>query len=372
MYCWGQQSQSQAHWDPAGDARYSRLTVCIKCLNTQQIVHFFLTQFLPEISVAERATISSAGAAVDVQPRLSPLPPFSAFPSSSSQHSSSTNPASSISQPHPAPLALPTMPVKQEQQTVSCNPDTPQVPVNQPVTLFPHDLLPSLLLTSSHLAAPTTSVTSLKQLKTISSLSASPSPESSVRQQEQVTRERWKDSVTKVRLARDKADSDTEEEMGGNLGPTTDKPTLVPESEPQNDSAGNESDDSVEMMEPSNLEIIDIDESDNEETVSSVPVQREPPEKSVSVEFSAVSTQTFQQNEDERWGHYITLCLVSLLFMWLSLFSCDHSEKFSPLLCQSKMPVVFQVNIVSPVCVELNAHRTCLDTKINKALKMSF
>lgn len=115
-----------------------------------------------------------------------------------------------------------------------------------------------------------------------------------------MTRERWKDSVTKVRLARDKADSDTEEEMGGNLGPTTDKPTLVPESEPQNDSAGNESDDSVEMMEPSNLEIIDIDESDNEETVSSVPVQREPPEKSVSVEFSAVSTQTFQQNEDER------------------------------------------------------------------------
>ena len=194
------------------------------------------------------------------------------------------------------------MPLKQELQTVFCNPDKPQVPVNQPVTLFPHDLLPSLLLTSSHLAAPTTPVTSLNQLKTISSLSASPSPESSVRQQEQVTRERWKDSLTKVRLAGDEADSDSEEETGGNLGPTTEKPvsTLVPESEAQNDGAGNESDDSVEMVEPSNLEIIDIDESDNEETVSIVPVQREPPQKSVSVEFSAVSTQTLQQKEDGR------------------------------------------------------------------------
>lgn len=115
-----------------------------------------------------------------------------------------------------------------------------------------------------------------------------------------MTRERWKDSLTKVRLAGDEADSDSEEETGGNLGPTTEKPvsTLVPESEAQN--AGNESDDSVEMVEPSNLEIIDIDESDNEETVSIVPVQREPPQKSVSVEFSAVSTQTLQQKEDGR------------------------------------------------------------------------
>ncbi|KAM8726084.1 zinc finger protein 106 isoform 3-T3 [Acanthopagrus schlegelii] len=278
---------------------------CTAEVNSLRARRIEILQGMQELSVAERATTSSAGAAADVQSRLSPLPSFCAFPcpvSASSQHSSSTNQASSISQPHPAPLSLPTMPLKQELQTVSCNPDKPQVPVNQPVTLFPHDLLPSLLLTSSHLAAPTTPVSSLNQLKTISSLSASPSPESSVRQQEQVTRERWKDSLTKVRLAGDEADSDSEEETGGNLGPTTEKPvsTLVPESEAQNDGAGNESDDSVEMVEPSNLEIIDIDESDNEETVSIVPVQREPPQKSVSVEFSAVSTQTLQQKEDGR------------------------------------------------------------------------
>ncbi|XP_073348470.1 zinc finger protein 106 [Pagrus major] len=275
---------------------------CTAEVNSLRTRRIEILQGMQESNVAERATTSSAGAAAAVQPRLSPRPSFSAFPSSSSQHSPSTNPASSINQPHPTPLALPTMPVKQEPQTVSCNPDTSQVPVNQPVTLFPHALLPSLLLTSSHLAAPTTTVTSLKQLKTISSLSVSPSPESSVRQQEQVTRERFKDSVTTVKLARDEADSDSEEE------PTTEKPvsTLVPERDQnafaaaQKDGAGNESDDSVEMMEPYNLEIIDIDESDNEETVSNVPVQREPPQKSVSVEFNAMSTQTLQQNEDER------------------------------------------------------------------------
>ncbi len=79
----------------------------------------------------------------------------------------------------------------------------------------------------------------------------------------------------------------------------------VPESEQnaaasESDDGGNESDDSVEVMEPSNPVVIDINESDNEEAVSTVPLQQEPPQKSVNVEFSSAGTQTFQQPEDER------------------------------------------------------------------------
>ncbi len=106
------------------------------------------------------------------------------------------------------------------------------------------------------------------------------------------------------------SDSDSEEETGGNLSkePAAEKPAsiFVPEkaqsasaAAPDND-GGSESDDSVEMMEPSNLVVIDIDESDKEEAVSNVPVHREPPQKSVSVDFSSACTQTSQQNDVER------------------------------------------------------------------------
>lgn len=177
--------------------------------------------------------------------------------------------------------------------------------MNQPVPLFPSDLFPSLLLTSPRLAAPTASVSSPKQLKAECSTSVNASPESPARQQEQVTREGLKDCVKTVRLVREEADSDSE---GGNTGPAAEKPVsaFVPERD-QNASAaatgddgGDESDDSVEMMEPSNLMVINIDESDIEETVSNVPVHQEPPQKSVSVEFSSASTQTSQQNEAKR------------------------------------------------------------------------
>ncbi|XP_031178318.1 zinc finger protein 106 isoform X2 [Sander lucioperca] len=261
-------------------------------------------------NVAEKAPTLSAGANASVQPRLSPLPSFSAFPTSYSQQQSPTNQASSIS-----PLVLPTMPVKQEtvqlspagqasqfSKTLSCNSDTLQVPANQPVPLFPSDLLPSLLHQSPHLAAHTTAVTPLKQLKTECSTSANTNnfPESSAAQQT-------------VRMS---ADSDSEEEMGGNLcieqvkekEPATEKPvsTFDPKSGQNasaaaapDDDGGNESDASVKMVEPSGLVVIDIDESDNEDAPN-VPVHQEPPQKSVSVEFSSLSTQTFQQNYVER------------------------------------------------------------------------
>ncbi|XP_034756446.1 zinc finger protein 106-like isoform X2 [Etheostoma cragini] len=253
-------------------------------------------------NVAEKATFSSAGANASVQPRLSPLPSFSAFPTFYSQQQSPTNPASSIS-----PLALPAMPVKQEivqltpagqaspfPITLSCNPDILQVPANQP-------LLPSLLHQSPHLAAHTTAVTPLNQLKTECSTSANTNnlPESSAGQQT-------------VRMS---ADSDSEEEMGGNLcieqvkekEPVAEKPvsTFDPKrgqnasAAAPDDDGGNESDASVKMVEPSGLVVIDIDESDSE-AAPNVPVHQEPPEKSVSVEFSSLSTQTSQQNYTER------------------------------------------------------------------------
>ncbi|XP_037607356.1 zinc finger protein 106 isoform X3 [Sebastes umbrosus] len=260
---------------------------------------------------AERPSTSSAAA---VQPRLSPLPSSIAFPSScsssSSQQSSPTIPASSIS-----PLALPpTMQVKQEifqpptagqagqfVKTVSCNSDTlQQVPVNQPAPLFPSDLLPSLLLPSPHLAAPTAAVTAVKQLKTEHPTSPDTNdvPESSARQQ----------TVTLAREEAQSVDSDSEEEEGGNLcieevkekePAAAEKPVAAAAVAPDDDDGGNESDASVKMMEPSNLVVIDIEESDNEEAPD-VPVHQEPPQKSVSVKFNSSSTQMFQKNDAER------------------------------------------------------------------------
>lgn len=175
--------------------------------------------------------------------------------------------------------------------------------MNQPVHPLPSDLFPPLLPTS-RLAAPTTSVDSLKQLQTDCSTSVSASPESSARQQEHVTWEGLKDCGKSVRLIGEEADSDSE---GDDIQAAAEKPvsTAVPEIN-QNASAaatdndgGSESDDSVKVMEPSSFVVIDNDESDIEETVSNVPVHQEPPQKSVC-EFKSANTQTCQQNDAER------------------------------------------------------------------------
>lgn len=111
------------------------------------------------------------------------------------------------------------------------------------------------------------------------------SPESSAQQQEQVTWEGLKDCGKAVRLIREDADSESE---GENIQPAAD-----------ND-GGSKSDDLVKMVEPSNLIVIDLDESDIEEIVSNVPIHQEPPQKSVSVELKSANTQTCQQNDDDR------------------------------------------------------------------------
>ncbi|XP_031717406.1 zinc finger protein 106 [Anarrhichthys ocellatus] len=265
-----------------------QFTAEVNSLRAQRIV--ILQGMQGGYTGAEKGTTSSA----TMHPRLSPLP-SSVFPSSGQQ--SPLNPASSIS-----PLALPTMQVKQEifqqatagqaSQSAKTVSDTLQLPANQPVPLFPSDLLPSLLLPSPCLAAPTTAVTSLKQLKLECSASAGTNsyPESSAGQQ----------TATLVREETQSSDSDSEEEMGG-------KPasTLVPQrgpnasaAAPDDDDGGNESDASIEMMEPCSV-VIDIDESDSEDSPDA-PVHQEPPQKSVSVEFNSSSSQTFPQNDVER------------------------------------------------------------------------
>lgn len=247
-----------------------------------------------ESKVAERATPSPAGAAVAAaQPRLSPLPSSSAFPASASQHLPHPLQTSSIN-----PLSLPSVPVKQEPckaPAVSTRFETPQVPVNQHVSLFPPDLLPPLLLTLPNLAAPTTpatSVSSVKKLKSEDPISASPLV--SAQQQEQVTRE---ESVKTVSAVVEEDDSDSE---GENIRPAVEKPvsTVVPERNQNGASTDDdESDDSVQMVGPSN-QVIAIDDSDTEETVSIIP--QEPPPESTCVELSSVSTQTLQQIDAER------------------------------------------------------------------------
>ncbi|XP_067428776.1 zinc finger protein 106 isoform X1 [Thunnus thynnus] len=278
-------------------------------------------------NMAEKATTSSAGAADTAQPRISSLSCSSVFATSSSQLPSATNPTSSISQPPPTSLALPTISVKREicqppsaqqtsqlSQTVSFNADTPQVP------LFPSDLL---LLSPPHLAASTTATTSSKQLRPgcSSSVNTPPSAESSYKQQEHVPREGLKGSIKRESLAREEAspiESDSEEEMEGHISNKqvkgkeliAENSTFVPERHKNTPAAasdndgGNESDNSVEMMEPSDLVVIDIDESDNEgspEPGSNVPAQQEPPQKSVSVEFSSARACTSQQNVERKF-----------------------------------------------------------------------
>lgn len=258
--------------------------------------------FPGESIIAERNVTSALEPAAAVtQSQIFPLSSSAAFPTSSCLLPLQTNPVSSISRPQPASLAPPTMPLKQEieQLPLSC---TSQVPVNQSVRLFPPSLLPSLLLTSPHLASCTTSSNSLDQPRTEFTVSVSVSPESSACQQEQVRREALKDFVKTVVLI---ADTD---DQGADIRPVAEKTvsTVVPEryhnmsAVVTSNSGGSESDDSVIMMEPSNWDVINIDE-----TVANVPLHQDIPQKSDSVEYSSASTQTSHKNNAKRWGPYV-------------------------------------------------------------------
>lgn len=276
---------------------------------------FFLTYisegYCGTANAAEKATTSSAGSSL--HPRLSPLPSSIASqqPPASARASASASP-SSVPQPHPTSTAVS---VKQEvchlqntqcAKAVSSSTEAPQVHSNQPVSFFPSSLLPPLLLNPLHLAAPTSSAAS-------TSVNSLPTAESSARQQEG---EGLKDCV-KVRSTKEQAKPakrESEDETLGNPGKEEVKGKAAagnsfPEREKKASAVsldsddGNESDDSVKMMEPSNPVVIDIEESDSEEaheTVPDGPVPSESPQVSVSVEFTSVSSQTSQQVEDDK------------------------------------------------------------------------
>lgn len=172
--------------------------------------------------------------------------------------------------------------------TVPSKTDAAQVPVNQPVSLFP-----SLLLPQTHLAAPLTAAAAIAANQSNAECSTSAnillSLESSARQQQQETRAGLQDCAKTKMVAKEP------EPAGGN--PEREK------RQPVADDKGNESDDSVEMIDRSNTEVIAVDESDCEDSFGKdlkVPAQPQEPPHSVNFEFSSASTQTSQQSQDDR------------------------------------------------------------------------
>ncbi|KAM4712526.1 uncharacterized protein znf106b isoform 1-T2 [Anableps anableps] len=211
---------------------------------------------------AETTTTFSPGSAATM--------PTTSFPSSLNQQHPGAAPACFIPLPHPAPIAVP---LKQEV--------THLVTAGQVSQLF----LPSALQPTAE-----------------GSTSALP-PESSGRQRDQETRDRLKCVKTEV-LEKEIQSSDFVEGTEENRSIEQDKgkePVRGQKKASRVDDEGNESDGSVELVNSSYLDVIDIEESECEDSVETdAPAQHEDPQKSVSVEFSYASTQTSQQRETER------------------------------------------------------------------------
>ncbi|XP_034554979.1 zinc finger protein 106 [Notolabrus celidotus] len=241
-------------------------------------------------------TTSSAGAAAAVPPILSPLPSSAPLPASSTQQSLSTNPTSSSTQPCTTTVVPLTLQLKQEMckiPTVSCNPNTP--PINQPVQLFPSNLLPPLLLASPHQASPTTAVTPLQHLSADGSKLGKTSPESSTRLLAQPAREGLKEcEKTEGLVGKKEEEADAAGEKGGNVQAAESRSSAA-----LDEDKGNESDDSVRRIEPSNIVVIDTDESEKEEAGCNLPVHKEH-QKAVSMEFSSSGRKTKRENDVDR------------------------------------------------------------------------
>uniref|UniRef100_A0A1A7YI63 Zinc finger protein 106 homolog n=1 Tax=Iconisemion striatum TaxID=60296 RepID=A0A1A7YI63_9TELE len=191
-------------------------------------------------------TTSSSG----VAPIMSPS---SAFSTSMSQQPPAAAPTSFITQP------LPVVSVKKEVSPLLVQADAP--------------LFPSNLLQQSHSAAAPSS--------SAARLAAETSTEPSAVKVK-----------TQVEPQRSESES-VEKEVRGNPNKGNNKP--APERQkttPDRSDGGDESDSSVEMIDSSTLEVIDVDESDGES-----PVQ--PEEPPASVELTSASTQTAQQSETD-------------------------------------------------------------------------
>ncbi|KAM8831521.1 zinc finger protein 106 isoform 2-T2 [Spinachia spinachia] len=234
-------------------------------------------------SGTEKATTSSAGAAATAHPRLSPLP-ASVFPASSGQQPSPTVPPTSIS-----PLALPTVPVNQELFHGIL-----QLHANQPVPQLPPHL-PSPRLPSPSLAAPTPAVLAVGRVAAeCSGLTGSNGlPEWAT----------WQQTAASARGETRSAGDDCEDDAAGNLCREREEAAEEPAARIAADNdEGSESEASVEMMEPSNQVVIDVDESGDSDKEdgpdSSAP--KEPPQQFLSVELNPSSTQTLQPSDVER------------------------------------------------------------------------
>ncbi|KAF7662033.1 hypothetical protein LDENG_00247680, partial [Lucifuga dentata] len=216
------------------------------------------------------------------------VPPNSSAASSAQQASASAS-ASLLGPPQPTSPAMPAASIHAGHAVLSTSP-----------TLLPP---PSPSATPQS----TTSTNSL------------PSTKPSVKQLEWEVREGLRDSRTtrggraaaEVQSTISTIDSDSEEKTGNGFSkgnePTGGEnvSTFVPRRE--NDistsapgaEGGNESDASMEMVESSNLVVIDIDESENEDTAEKVSneVHPEPPPRASRVESRSTSTQTFTDND---------------------------------------------------------------------------
>ncbi|MEQ2215742.1 hypothetical protein XENOCAPTIV_005290 [Xenoophorus captivus] len=214
-------------------------------------------------SPAESPTTFSPGAASTIS--------TTSFATSLSQQHPAGTPASFIPLPHPAPLGLPAVSLKQE--------ITHSVAAGQASQLFlPSAVQPTVEGSNSAHAL---------------------LPESSARQREQEMRDRSKCVKTEV-LEMEIHPSDfvegTEQDTGNE--PAGDKLAGKRQKKASHVDEGNESDSSVEVVNCSNTDVIDIEESEWEESAETdAPAH---PQMSVNVEFSYASTQTSQQWQTER------------------------------------------------------------------------
>ncbi|XP_054618046.1 zinc finger protein 106-like isoform X2 [Dunckerocampus dactyliophorus] len=220
-------------------------------------------------------------------------------------------PASSMSQPPLASLPTPTIMVKQEVMSLPASlpphaqmnsEEVPQLPPETYPVLPPSLLLPTpptgaapvvaLPTVAPHAPAPPT-VTVSEQTKPACSVPVNPSylhPDS-------VPRERSsKEQVIQI---------DSEDEHEEHSSTERIKANESGGSRPSSSTAaggdkGDESDDLMEVTEPSKTVVIDIDESENEESPDSGPSKgpspQEAPQKGVGVDCSSSSTQTYQQH----------------------------------------------------------------------------
>ncbi|XP_013871165.1 zinc finger protein 106 isoform X2 [Austrofundulus limnaeus] len=218
-------------------------------------------------------------------------------------------PSSSTAHPLPVPLTVAAA-LKQEvsrfasaEQAFPRAANSPQVPLIQLASSFPANVL----FQPSH---PPTPTASFAQQITAESCPPvlSPVPESSTGGQQQqeagLGPKRCTHTEASAKTSQP-SEGISEAEPAGNLSKDRvefEEPSAngrKHKAAEENDE-GSESDSSVEMIDLSNQEVIDIDGSDSESPADTEPaVQPEAPQRSVSTELSCASTQTSQENEPE-------------------------------------------------------------------------